>query len=208
MTIEELRRVSLEGVELPVRAEVIVSRATPGEGYSADVEVLDGAGQPTGQILQAVPLDPLWLAEAGAGTWAPPAKGRIVAVTWMGGVSGHPVVVAGAAVDPPKPRLAVGDGEHSHQGATFDVRMKPDEWKVSDEAGTIISGTGKRWKVASPDDDLLLALVAVHEAQRDGVTIRDTDTNSGSAGRNLRLNGASKNAINAALDRVRAVLRS
>ena len=191
-----------------MRVEVIVSRATPADGYSADVEVLSGAGEPTGQILRDVPLDPLLQGVDGAGIFAPPEPGRVMAVTWMGGVAGHPVVVAGAAVDPPKPRLEVGAGEHSHQGATFDVRMLDDEWRVSDEAGTEISGSGERWRVASPDDDLLAAVVALGEAIRDGATVFDTDTPNGSAGQELANNAATKTAINDALDRVRAVLRS
>ena len=197
-----------DGVQFPCRA-IVRGSAADGDGYRATVEVLDGTGEPTGQTLPDLPLDPLWLGADGTGVFAPPAEGRIVAIIWAGGSSGHPIVCSGAWRNPgATPRLDVPAGEHSLQGETYDVRMKPDEWKVSDEAGTVISGTGKRWKVASPDDDLLAAVVALGEAIRDGSTVFDTDTMPGSAGRELANNAGTKSAINDALDRVRAVLRS
>ena len=208
MTPEDIRAAATAGVELPARVIVRSSKATPGDGYVATVEVLDGAGEPTKQVLRDVPLDPLIQTEDGTGIFAPPKTGRIMALVWAGGVAGHPIVAAGAWTMPAKPRLAVPAGEHSHQGETFDVRMLPDEWKVSDEAGTELSGKGERWRMASPDDDLLSALVAFGEAVRDGLTVFDTDTPSGSTGNQLGLNAGTKTAINSALDRVRAVLRS
>ena len=198
---------TLDGIQFPARA-IVRSSSADADGYRCTVETLDGTGEPTEQTLPDLPLDPLWLQEAGVGQWAPPAVGRIVAVVWAGGSSGHPIVCAGAPRQPVAPRLDVPAGEHSLQGETFDVRMKPDEWKVSDEAGTVISAKSERVKVASPDDDLLSAIVALGEAIRDGSTVFDTDTMPGSAGRELANNAATKSAINDALDRVRAVLRS
>ena len=211
MTRDDIRRLALDGIELPARARVDDSRATPGAGYTADVTVLDGAGNPTDppQRLAAVPLDPLWHDVDGVGVFAPPAPGRIVAIVWMGGVAGHPVVTAGAWINPAAaPRLVVPAGEYSIQGPVFDARMLADEYRVSDEAGTVVSLRDERVKVASPADDLLAALVELGEAIRDGSTENDTDTASGSSGRALPLNAGTKSAINAALDRFRAVLRT
>lgn len=201
MIPDAIRRIAREGVEYPARAIVRSSRAD--SRYTATVEILDGAGEPTEQTLADVPLDPLWLAEDGSGVWAPPAQGQIVALTWMGGEAGHPVITSGALMQAAAPRVPVEAGEHSIQGETFDQRMKADEWRVSDEAGTALSGKGRRWLIASPDDDLLAALVGLAEAIRDATTIPDT-----AGGTPLTLNPTTQAAINAALNRVRAVLRS
>ena len=48
---EDIRRIALEGLELPARARVLSSEATS-QRYVATVEVLDGAGEPTGQMLE------------------------------------------------------------------------------------------------------------------------------------------------------------
>ena len=129
---------------------------------------------------------------------------------WMGGSAGHPVIVSGAPIEATKPRLDVAAGEHSLQGETYDVRMRPDEWGVYAESGAQVSvaGSGKKTKVASDDDDLLEALVETIEAVRDGATVNDTDTPNGSPGQELANNAGTKSAINAGLDRIRDVLRS
>ena len=207
MTAERVAELATLGIELPARAVVVSSKADS-TGYAVTVDVLTPAGERTGQMLEDLPLDRLWQTVAGAGVFAPPAPDQQVLVNWESGSATAPVVVSAAPGEPAAPRLPVNAGEHSHQGATFDVRMLDDEWKVSDEAGTLISGTAKRWKVASPDDDLLAAIVALAEAIRDGSTVFDTDTMPGSAGRELGLNAGTKTTINSALDRVRAVLRS
>ena len=207
MTAERVAELAALGIELPARA-VVVSSAADADGYRATVDVLTPAGERTGQMLEDLPLDRLWQTVAGAGVFAPPAPDQQVLVNWESGNATGPIVVSAAPGEPAAPRLTVNAGEHSLQGETFDVRMLPDEWKVSDEAGTQISAKSKRVKVASPDDDLLAALVALGEAIRDGATVFDTDTQPGSAGKQLANNAATKTAINSALDRVRAVLRT
>ena len=198
----------LDGLEWPVRA-IIRSSAADADGYRCTVETLDGRGEPTGRTLPDLPLDPLWLQEAGVGQWAPPAVGRIVAIIWAGGSSGHPIVCAGAPRQPVAPRLDVPAGEHSLQGEKWDVRMQPEKWGVYAESGAEVSIDGStKTKVASDDDDLLEALVETIEALRDGATVNDTDTPNGSPGQELANNAGTKSAINAGLDRIRDVLRS
>ena len=196
-----------DGVQFPCRA-IVRASAADADGYRATVEVLDGTGEPTGQTLPDLPLDPLWLGADGTGVFAPPAEGRIVAIIWAGGSSGHPIVCSGAWRNPgATPRLDVPAGEHSVQGETYDARMLADEYRISSEAGSQVSLKGKI-KVASDDDDLLEALVETIEAVRDGATVLDTDTPNGSPGQELANNAGTKSAINAGLDRIRDVLRS
>ena len=144
---------ALAGIEFPCRASVVNAEAGP-SGYRATVEALDRTGELTGRVLSDLPLDPLWLAGGGQGVFAPPAPKQIVAVVWMGGDAGHPVITAAGMVEPAVPRLAVPVGEHSLQGETWDARMRPDEWRVRDEAGAELSGQDSRWRVAGPSDDL------------------------------------------------------
>ena len=199
-----------KGATWPCRA-IVRASAADADGYRVTVEPLTGTGEPTGQTLPDLPLDPLWLGADGTGVFAPPAEGRIVAIIWAGGSSGHPIVCSGAWRNPgATPRLDVPAGEHSLQGETFDVRMTPDEWGVYAESGAQVSvaGSGKKTKVASDDDDLLEALVETIEALRDGATVNDTDTPNGSPGRELANNAGTKSAVNAGLDRIMDVLRS
>ena len=207
-TPADIRRVVLDGLELPCRAIVRESRATTADGYSADVEVLDSALEPTGQMLIKVPLDPLWLAVAGAGQWAPPAIGLVVAVVWAGDEAGHPMILGGAPADPAAPRLSVGAGEHSHQGAEWDVRMLPAEWRVSDTAGTEISGTGRRWRFKSPDETLRALWHELCATLLVAQTEVDTDTDPGGSGRNLPFDGGTKGRISALKARIDLLFRA
>ena len=80
-------------MQFPCRA-IVRGSAADADGYRATVECLDGTGEPTGQTLPDLPLDPLDEGRDGAGWFAPPKVGRIVAVAWMGGSAGHPVIVS------------------------------------------------------------------------------------------------------------------
>ena len=142
---------------------VLDSRADS-SGYTADVEILDSVGDRTGHVLNGVAVDPLWLIAGGPGVFAPPEKDQMVAISWLGDEAGQPVIAAAAPNEPATPRLDVGAGEHSLQGAEWDVRMLRDEWYVRDDAGAEISGKGSRWRVAGPSDnahDMLQAFLDV-----------------------------------------------
>ena len=205
-TPEVIRRTALDGLELPARAIVRSSRADSG-GYSATVEVLDSAGAPTGQVLADVPLDPLWLADAGRGVFAPPAPRQLVAVVWMGGEAGQPVIASHGLAQPAAPQWPVGAGEHSIQGDTWDTRHRAGEWVLYDHTGAVLSAKGRRFKVAA-DDDLLAILLAWLDADIASKTVTDNDTDPGGSGAELGMNGATIAAYAAVKARLPLVLRS
>ena len=197
---------NLDGLQLPARAVVRASRADA-SGYSADIEILDGAGQPTGQLLSDLPLSTEWLAGGAQGVFAPPAVGQLVEVQWMGGSTSHPVISNGAPRDPVSPRWPVGAGERSVQGDTWDTRHRPGEWILYDHTGAVLSAKGRRFKMAA-DDDLLEILQSWLDALIAAQTVTDTDTASGGSGRELGLNAATRAALNAIKARLPLVLRS
>ena len=85
ISADRIAELAALGIELSARAVVRASRADS-SGYSADVEILDGTGQPTGQTLDKVPLDrSAGLGRDGAGFFAPPMPDRIVMVSWAAG---------------------------------------------------------------------------------------------------------------------------
>ena len=207
MIRDQIRRVLIEGVELPARAVVLDSRADS-SGYSADVEILDSVGDRTGHVLNDVAIDPLWLLAGGEGIFAPPANNQLVAISWLGDEAGQPVIAAAAPNDPARPRLSVSAGEHSLQGETWDVRMLPDEWRVRDDPGAVLSGKSSRWLVAGPAEDLHAVLQSLVDVIQAAMTVTDTDTASGGAGRELGLNAATIAALEVIATRLSLVLRS
>ena len=203
-----------DGLQLPCRAIVRSSRAD--SEYSATVEILDGAGAPTGQILPPIPLDPLFEGRDGAGWFAPPKPGRIVGVMWAGGSAGHPIIVGPTWRRPAVPSIPVGPGEGALQdGSGGELRYQGDgKWHLIDGQGAELGVDGKLWLLRGDGDDLhavqvawLDALEALCRAMLAAQTIPDTDTDPGSAGRELPFNGATKAAISAVLAQV-AVVRT
>ena len=207
MIRDQIRRVLIEGVELPARAVVLDSRADS-SGYTADVEILDSVGERTGHVLNGIAVDPLWLIAGGPGVFAPPEKDQMVAVSWLGDEAGQPVIAAAAPNEPAAPRLSVGAGEHSLQGETWDVRMLPDEWRVRDDPGAVLSGKSSRWLVAGPAEDLHAVLQSLVDVIQAAMTVTDTDTPSGGAGRELGLNAATIADLEVIATRLSLVLRS
>lgn len=206
MILNEIRRLVWRGVELPCRAIVRSSAADSG-GYRATVEVLDHAYEPTGQTLADVPLDPLWLTDGGKGVWAPPDEGQIVAVVWMGGDAGHPVISSGALREPATPQWSVGAGEHSIQGDTWDTRHRAGEWILYDHTGALLSAKNSRFKVTA-DADLLEEIEGLIDDLIAATTEPDHDTDPGGTGAELELSAATKNALTARKARFPLVLRS
>lgn len=193
---------NLDGVQLPCRA-IVRSSAADGDGYRATVETLDGAGDPTGQKLPDLPLDPFWDGRDGAGLFIPPKPGRIVGVAWMGGSAGHPVIVGPAwpRMTPAVPSIPVAVGEGSLQdGRGGEFRYMGDgTWRWRDDAGAEISvNPAHLWRIASAAETLHAVLAAMIVAGKEATTVLDTDTPSGSAGRQLGMNPATKAAWDAA----------
>ena len=152
---------NLDGVQLPVRA-IVRSSAADSDGYRATCEVLDGAGQPTGQVLPDLPLGPLFEGRDGAGWFAPPMPGRIVAVDWMGGSAGHPVIVAAAWRQPAVPSIPVAAGEGALQdGSGGELRYQGSgRWHLIDGQGAELGVDGKLWLLRGDGDDLHAVQVA------------------------------------------------
>ena len=161
MTPRQTQRYALEGIELPCRA-IVRSSAADGDGYRATVEVLDSAGEPTKQILENVPLDPLYDGRDGAGLFIPPKPDRIVGVVWMGGEAGHPVVVGSAWQQPAVPSIPVAAGEGSLQdGEGGELRYRGGgRWHLIDGKGAELSVDGKLWLLRGDGDDLHAVQVA------------------------------------------------
>ena len=170
---------------------------------------LDGTGEPTGQTLPDLPLDPLDEGRDGAGWFAPPKVGRIVAVTWMGGSAGHPVIVSRGWRDPAVPSIPVAAGEGSLQdGDGGELRYQGGgRWHLIDGQGAELGVDGKLWLLRGDGDDLhavqvawLDALDAFLDAMIAATTLPDHDTPSGGTGTPL---GMSVGTI-AALQAVKA----
>lgn len=143
-----IRRIAWSGVSLPVRARVRSSFvARRAGGYGCTAEVLDRTGAATGEVLEALPLSPIWLAADGRGIYAAPAAGQIVIVGWIDG-------------DRSQPYIAAMDGTANTPSA--DAAAGP--LVLTDGRGTIIRINGHRVSVASSQQSLVAALERIVDA--------------------------------------------
>lgn len=143
-----IRRIAWSGVSLPVRARVRSSFvARRAGGYGCTAEVLDRTGAATGEVLEALPLSPIWLAADGRGIYAAPAAGQIVIVGWIDG-------------DRSQPYIAAMDGTANTPSA--DAAAGP--FVLTDGRGTIIRINGRRVSVASSQQSLVAALERIVDA--------------------------------------------
>ena len=206
---------NLDGLQLPARA-IVRSSAADGQGYRATVEILNGRGEPTGQTLPDLPLDPLFEGRDGAGWFAPPKVGRIVAVAWMGGSAGHPVIVSAAWQQPAVPSIPVAAGEGALQdGDGGELRYRGGgRWHLIDGQGAEFGVDGKLWLLRGDGDDLhavqiawLDALDALLDALIAALTVADHDTGSGGTGAPLPFSGGTIAAFTAVKAQV-AVVRT
>ncbi len=190
-----IRRVAWSGVSLPVKAVVNASYARSGGEYAADLEVVHRATLArTGEILEGVPLQPVWLGADGRGLYAPPEQGQVVVVGWIEGDRAHPYV-AGAAADGYSPAASAGVGEFVLvDGRGHEVRITDQFWRVIDGAGGELK-LQDRWRMANPQDSLRPVL----EALIDAVTALTTTEGPAMA---VHLHGVSPATI-AALQAVR-----
>ena len=172
------------------------------------LRVLDSVGDRTGHVLNEIAVDPYWLLTGGRGVFAPPAKDQLVAILWLGDESGQPVIAAAAPAQPARPRRSVDGGQYSLQGDEWDMRMLDGEWYVRDDAGAVLSGKSSRWLVAGPAENLHAVLQSLVDVIQAAMTITDTDTASGGAGRELGLNAATIAALEVIATRLSLVLRS
>ena len=198
------------GIELPARAVVRESRADS-SGYSADVEILDGTGQPTGQTLDKVPLDRGWLGRDGAGLFMPPAKDRVVMVDWADGSATDPIITAAAETEPPAPASAVPQGAAAWQdGMGAELRQHADgSWWWRNRAGAEVAvDVPGLWRVASTAMSLHTVLASMIAAGKAATTVTDHDTDPGGTGGELAMNGATKADWDAAQVQLDLVLRA
>lgn len=143
-----IRRIAWSGVSLPVRARVRSSFvARRAGGYGCTAEVLDRTGAATGEVLEALPLSPIWLAADGRGIYAAPAAGQVVIVGWIDG-------------DRSQPYIAAMDGTANTPSA--DAAAGP--LVLTDGRGTIIRINGRRVSVASSQQSLVAALERIVDA--------------------------------------------
>lgn len=143
-----IRRIAWSGVSLPVRARVRSSFvARRAGGYGCTAEVLDRTGTATGEVLEALPLSPIWLAADGRGIYAAPAAGQVVIVGWIDG-------------DRSQPYIAAMDGTANTPSA--DAAAGP--LVLTDGRGTIIRINGRRVSVASSQQSLVAALERIVDA--------------------------------------------
>ena len=159
-----IRRIAWSGVSLPVKAVVDASYARSGGEYAADLEVVHRATlERTGEMLEGVPLQPIWLGADGRGLYAPPEQGRIVVVGWIEGDRGHPYV-AGAAADGYTPAASAGVGEFVLvDGRGHEVRITEQFWRLVDGVGGELKLQG-RWRMANPRDSLRPILESLIDA--------------------------------------------
>ena len=191
---------NLDGLQLPCRARVESSAADAG-GYRATVQVLDGAGEPTNQVIEDLPLGRTWLGRDGAGFFTPPMPGRIVWVDWADGSAGHPVIVAGAEREAPVPFIPVPQGAAAWEdGAGTEVRFHADgriliRHRSGAEVSTDLAGL---WRIASAAQTLHAVLAAMIAAGKAATTVTDNDTDPGGTGAELPMNGATQGDWDAA----------
>lgn len=129
---EAVRAAAWEGVSLPVRAIVRAAYCRPeAGGYAVDLEVVHRATlQPTGELVPAVPLSPLWLGADGRGLYAPPQVGQLVILAWVEGDRSHPFI-AGYHGDAHAPAQAVGAGELVlTDGRGAELRVRDSLWRI------------------------------------------------------------------------------
>lgn len=132
-TSDALRAAALAGVSFPVRAVVRAAYCRPAAaGYAVDLEVVHRATlQPTGELVAAVPLSPLWLGADGRGLYAPPQVGQIVILAWVEGDRGHPFI-AGFHGDAHLPARAVASGELVlTDGRGAELRIRDSLWRIA-----------------------------------------------------------------------------
>ena len=200
----------LDGLQLPCRARVESSAADSG-GYRCTVQVLDGAGEPTNQVIEDLPLGRTWLGRDGAGFFAPPMPGRVVLVEWSGGSAGHPVIAGPAEREAPVPFSPVPQGTAAWEdGAGAELRVNADgSWTLRDRDGAEVAvNPAHLWRIASVAESLFPVLDAWLDALIAAQTVNDTDTSSGSAGRQLNFNGGTIAALTEVKARLAQVLRS
>ena len=210
LSADRIAELAALGLELPARAIIRASRADS-SGYSADVEILDGTGQPTGQTLDKVPLDRGWLGRDGAGFFAPPMPGRVVMVGWADGSATDPVIVSAAETEPPAPASAVPQGAAAWEdGMGAELRQHADgSWWWRNRAGAEVAvDVPGLWRVASTAMSLYTVLASMIAAGKAATTVLDTDTPSGSAGKQLAMNGTTQAAWDAAQVQLDLVLRA
>ena len=209
MNADRIAELAALGIELPARA-IVRSSAADADGYRCTCEILDGQGQPTGQTLFDMPLDRGWLGRDGAGWFAPPQPDRIVMVAWAAGSATDPVIVAAAEDDPPAPASPVPAGAAAWQdGAGAELRVNADgSWTLRDRAGAEVAvNPAHLWRIASVAESLFPVLDAWLDALIAAATILDTDTASGSSGRELGFNAGTLAALNVVKARLAMVLR-
>lgn len=145
---DAIRRIAWSGVSLPVRARVRSSFvARRAGGYGCTAEVLDRTGAATGEVLESLPLSPIWLGADGRGIYAAPAAGQVVIVDWIDG-------------DRSQPYIAAMDGAANVPAA--DAAAGP--LVLTDGGGTIVKISGRRVSVASSQQSLVAALERIVDA--------------------------------------------
>lgn len=184
LSADRIAELAALGIELPARAIVRASRADS-TGYSADVEILDGRGQPTGQTLDKVPFDRGWLGRDGAGWFAPPMPDRVVLVAWADGSATDPVITSAAETEPPVPASPVPQGAAAWQdGEGAELRQHADgSWTLRDRDGAEVAvDISHLWRVASVAESLFSVLDALFDTLIAGQTVPDHDTDPGGTG--------------------------
>lgn len=163
---DAIRRIAWSGVSLPSKAIVDRSYATAGQrgGYAVDLEIVDRAShERTGELLDEVPLQPLWLAADGAGLYAPPEEGQLVIVAFVDGDRAHPYISA-AVADSYAPATSARVGE------LVLVDGRGHEVRITDQFYRVIDGSGgelklqERWRLANRADSLKPVLDALIDA--------------------------------------------
>ncbi len=113
--IDGLRIALADNARAPQLAEVIETHA--GNKHAVDVEIIKPVSrEKTGEMLQEVPLSPLWAGTAGHGIYAPPQPTSHVIIAFIDGNGAHPFVLCPYGLDYPtadhdKNALTITDGK-------------------------------------------------------------------------------------------------
>lgn len=143
-----IRRTALAGVSLPVRAVVRSSFvAQRAGGYAATLEVVDRHDRATGELLDAVPLPPLWLGPDGRGVYAPPEPGQVCVVGFVAGDRSQPFL-AGMDARANLPAAAAATGA----------------LVLTDGAGTVVRISGRKVTVETSQQSLRGAIEQIIDA--------------------------------------------